>query len=202
MSVSGGSGQELLSFPNAFRVRVATLPGSVYALAPQAADALVVRTPGNIDIESSLLARNPYCSRPPQVVYPETGGIMETCNGPVPRLFFGLYSSNGSVRVGFIDRTISLNHVFILAPRGSFSLSPTANALSTGGLTTGDNVFLHLIGGVVAKEFGPWHTFLYQQLDFDFSMSDLPLASTNSWVFWPRKGLSSTPFTLTLVPNQ
>lgn len=201
-TLSGGSGQALLSFPNAFRVRVATLPGSVYALAPQAADALVVRTPGNIDIESSLLARNPYCSRPPQVVYPETGDIMETCNGPVPRLFFGLYSSNGSVRVGFIDRTISLNQVFILAPRGSFSLSPTANALSTGGLTTGNNVFLHLIGGVVAKEFGPWHTSLYQKLDFDFSMSDLPLASTNSWVFWPRNGLSSTPFTLTLVPNQ
>lgn len=198
-TLSGGSGRELLSFPNASRVRVAALPGSVYALAPQAADALVVRTRGNIVIESSLLARNPYCSRPPQVVYPETGGIMETCNGPVPRLFFGLYSSNGSVRVGFIDRTISLNQVFILAPRGSFSLDPLA--ASTGGLT-GDNVFLHLIGGVVAKEFGPWHTSIYPELDFDFFMSDLPLASTNSWVFWPRNGLSSTPFTLTLVPNQ
>lgn len=202
-TLSGGSGQELLSFPNASRVRVATLPGSAYALAPQAADALVIRTPGNIDIESSILARNPYCSRPPQVVYPETGGIAETCDGPVPRLFFGLYSSNGSVRVGFIDRTISLNQVFILAPRGSFSLHSAASLVdSARGLTTGDNVFLHLIGGVVAKEFGPWHTLVYPWLDFDFFMSDLPLASTNSWVFWPRNGLSSTPFTLTLVPNQ
>lgn len=196
------SGDTVLFFPNAPQVSVRSAPNTVYALASQA-PSLVILANANIRIESHLLARDPFCRNPAEAVRNQDGTVtlVETCGGPVPRQLFGLYSRNGNVALGFIDQSIYLNQVFVLAPNGAFRLDSTASAVPTSGLTSSSEIRLHLIGGLLVRSFGPWHTSLYNSLDFDFIMSDLPLASLSTWQsFWPR--VQADTYTPLLAPGE
>lgn len=188
------SGNNIVYFPNASTLRVRVPQGKIYAIAPRSANTLLFLTQSaDIWVEGDLLAHGPHCTRPIEVRYTDSGyELVEECSGPLHSTLFGLATRYGSIQFNFLKPTMNFNGVFFAAPYGSFRLAPGATPVPGTGVTSSSTINFHLVGGVFARTFGPWHNASYSALNFNFYMSDLPMSSSASWQNWVPVPFTST----------
>lgn len=152
-------GKNVLDFPLAFELQIESGDASdltLYALAPLSGTHVVIRTPATIRITTPIEARDPRCSKPPEVRFDKDIGeynLLRHCDGPLPDQSVAFISTKGNVEIGYLAEEIVLNGVHILAPKGAFRLSPLARPLSGRAPT---KVAMRMVGGAIAKTFGPW----------------------------------------------